>query len=32
MEGGYIMPDPEEEHEWFEKVNAALAAREKELA
>ena len=32
MEGGYIMPEPGEEDEWFEKVNAALAEREKELA
>lgn len=31
MEGGYIMPEPGEEDEWFEKVNAALAEREKEL-
>lgn len=27
MEGGYIMPEPGEEDEWFEKVNTALAAR-----
>ena len=32
VEGGYVMPEPGEEDEWFEKVNAALAEREKELA
>ena len=30
MEGGYIMPEPGKEAEWFEKVNAALAEREQE--
>jgi len=29
---GYIMPESREEDEWSEKVNAALAEREKELA
>lgn len=29
MEGGYIMPEPGEEDAWFEKVNTALAQREK---
>ena len=28
MEGGFVMPEPGEEEAWFEKVNAALAARE----
>ena len=32
MEGGHIMPEPGEEDAWFEKVNAALAKREKEIA
>ena len=32
MEGGYIMPEPGEEDEWFEKVYAALEEREKEVA
>lgn len=27
MEGGHVMPEPGEEDAWFDKVNAALAAR-----
>lgn len=29
MEGGFVMPSPGEEDEWMDKVNKALAEREK---
>ena len=28
MEGGFVMPEPGEEDEWFKKVHAALAKRQ----